>query len=58
MLGHYQVDLLQLQIVIAGYYVLHNYRHVITQQLYQLWKVRSARSLSPQIASDVLLVSA
>ena len=27
----------------------YNYRHVITQQLYQLWKVRSARGLSPQI---------
>ncbi len=34
-LGDYQVDVLQLQIVIAGYY-LQRYRNVITQQLYQL----------------------
>jgi hypothetical protein len=37
---------------------LHNYRHVITQQLYQLWKVQSAHSLSLQFVSDVLFVSA
>ncbi len=36
---------------------LHYYRHVITQQLYQLCKVWSVRSLSLWIASDVLLVS-
>jgi hypothetical protein len=29
--------------------ILHNYEHVITQQLYQLWKVRSPCSLSPRI---------
>jgi hypothetical protein len=29
--------------------ILHNYEHVITQQLHRLWKVRSARSLSPWI---------
>jgi hypothetical protein len=34
--------------------LLHKNRHVITQQSYQLWKVRSTCSLSPWIASDVL----
>jgi hypothetical protein len=40
----YQVNVSQLQMVIAGY-KLHNYEHVITQQLCQLWKVRSGGSL-------------
>jgi hypothetical protein len=37
--------------------LLHSCRNVITQMLYQLWKVWSMPSLSPQIVSDVLLVS-
>jgi hypothetical protein len=39
--GHYHVDLLQLQMVIEGYH--YNYKQVIVQQLYQLWKVLYVR---------------
>jgi hypothetical protein len=42
--------------VIAGY-ILHNYEHVITKQLYQLWKVQSTNSLSPRIVSMYCLCS-
>jgi hypothetical protein len=43
--------------VIAGYYYTIIDMSFITQQLYQLWKVQSVRSLFPLIVSDVLLVS-
>jgi hypothetical protein len=42
----------QLQIVIAGYITIMNML-LLHNNKYQLWKVRSANSLSPQI--DVLL---
>jgi hypothetical protein len=54
----YEVDVLHLQIVDGDCRLLaHYYRHAITQQLYQLWKVLSAHGLSSQIVSDVRLVS-
>jgi hypothetical protein len=37
----------------SDYRSYYNLRHVITQQFYQLWKVRSALSLSPQIVCSL-----